>query len=164
MANIPGTIPLGGPIAPTALIDVYATHFAQFQFGGWRAVNNEAERDAIPLERREEGMVVYIKQPVSIEYELVGGITNTHWQIKVGSGSTNLHPSNEKFVVNSTIIANGFVTLLHTPNILNEHIFVIINGLVMDEGVGEDYTLTNNILTIHYPIEIDDKIIVKYKY
>jgi hypothetical protein len=83
MANIPGTIPLGGAIAPQAELDTYSTHFTKYGNGGWRSVSSIAERDAITPERREEGMVVYIRQPIGKEYELIGGITNSHWQIRV---------------------------------------------------------------------------------
>ncbi len=164
MANIPGTIPLGGPIAPTSIIDVYATHFAQFQFGGWRAVNDTIERDAIPIERREEGMVVYIKQPIGIEYELVGGVTNSHWQVKSGSGGVSYIPYTDKFIIDATIINNGYITLTNTPNIIHEHTLVILNGIILDDGITNDFTMSGNTITITFPIEIGDKLIVKYKY
>lgn len=318
MANIPGTIPLGGPIAPTSIIDVYATHFAQFQFGGWRAVADNTERDAISSERREEGMVVYVRQPIGIEYELVGGITNAHWQIKASGGGSSYWNSTvgtygdilspiagvkeiileenlqgltqfllkntndvdnyagslitlkgsgpdftnnmyigkyganfyipkwagngviatdkdllisavgvtskiliqvgggyvapvdvfeiknsglltslvtnyetlvladndipnkkyiddsisgissytaktERFIVDNTIITNGYIDLLNTPT-SNEHLFVILNGLVMDRGVGNDFTMVSNRITFLISIAETDKIIVKYKF
>ncbi len=55
---IPGTVPIGGPLAPTDLTDRYPTHDALYGKGGWRNVILAADRDAIPAERRVVGMVV----------------------------------------------------------------------------------------------------------
>ena len=41
-------------------LDVYATHEAKLGKGGYRTVSNIAERDAIPFERCEEGMLVTV--------------------------------------------------------------------------------------------------------
>jgi hypothetical protein len=57
MALIPGTN-VAAPIVPGSTDDVFPTHDAQYGRGGYRAVANVAERDAIPTERRSVGMVV----------------------------------------------------------------------------------------------------------
>ena len=166
MAGIPNSIPLGGPVAPTDDTDVYPSHFTKYGKGGWRAVLSIAERDAITAERREEGMVVYVRQPVGVEYELVGGITNAHWQVKNTGGGpgTLLNAVTEKFIVDNTILTNEYVDLANTPNTANAHVFVILNGFTLDEGSGDDFTLSNSRVTFEVPLELGDKIIIKYMY
>ena len=88
MANIPGTVPIGGPIAPTSALDTYPSHLSEYGKGGWKSVETEAERDAVTPERREEGMIVHVRTPIPIDYTLVGGIENTDWIVKEGGGSS----------------------------------------------------------------------------
>ena len=57
MALIPGTN-VAAPIVPGSTDDVFPTHDAQYGRGGYRAVANVTERDAIPAERRSAGMAV----------------------------------------------------------------------------------------------------------
>lgn len=76
--SLPGTNVIDS-IVPFTALDNYPTHMAIYGKGGWRTVNSLAERDSIPNERREEGMVVYVIGDNT--YQLVGGITNSHWQI-----------------------------------------------------------------------------------
>jgi hypothetical protein len=57
---IAGTIPVTAPIAPTAAADNYASHIDIYGKGGFRAVADNTERDAIPSNRRLEGMWVYV--------------------------------------------------------------------------------------------------------
>lgn len=91
MAAIPGTIPLGGTIAPTDSEDVYATHIANYGFGGLHHVDTIAERNAITAERRVEGMLCTVNdsdgagKPAA--YQLVGGTENTNWEEFSGGGA-----------------------------------------------------------------------------
>ena len=57
MPLIPGTN-VAAPIVPGSTEDVFPTHDAQYGRGGFRAVADVAERNAIPVERRSAGMVV----------------------------------------------------------------------------------------------------------
>lgn len=59
MAQIPGTNIIA-PVVPFDSSDVHPTHEALYGRGGWRTVATTAERDAIPMTRREEGMVVVV--------------------------------------------------------------------------------------------------------
>lgn len=59
MANINGTN-LAAPIVPFTDADVYPTHYAQYGHGGLRTVGTNANRDAIPMELRENGMLVFV--------------------------------------------------------------------------------------------------------
>lgn len=79
-----GGVPVTGFVSPTDEMDTYATHKAQYGYGGHRTVANLTDRDAITEERREEGMTVWVKS-TSSEYRLVGGIANANWVIIAGS-------------------------------------------------------------------------------
>lgn len=95
MAAIPGTIPLGGTIAPTDSEDVYGTHIANFGRGGVHHVATLAERNAITAERRVEGMLCTVADGGSgnpIIYQLVGGTDNANWkELETGGGGTPLN-------------------------------------------------------------------------
>ena len=60
MSNIAGTN-LAAGIAPFTTEDSYATHYAEYGKGGWHSVATIADRDAVPEQRRETGMVVFVQ-------------------------------------------------------------------------------------------------------
>lgn len=60
MEELKGTNVAAG-IVPFTSEDKYATHDAQYGKGGFRSVATIAERDAIPAERKTEGMVVRVQ-------------------------------------------------------------------------------------------------------
>lgn len=76
--KIENTINISAPISPYDTNDTYPTHEAKYGKGGLRAVDNVAERDNIPLELREDGMIVYVRD-LNIAYILHGGLANTNW-------------------------------------------------------------------------------------
>jgi hypothetical protein len=59
MAEVIGTNVIA-PIVPLDSADTYPTHLPTYQLGGWRSVSTLAERDSIPLDRREVGMAVFV--------------------------------------------------------------------------------------------------------
>ena len=86
MAAILGSVPISGFVAPTDSTDIYATHDEEYGRGGYRSVATIVERDAIPVDRRKEGMKVYVND-TGTEYQLIGGITDTDWT-EVNSSTT----------------------------------------------------------------------------
>lgn len=93
MAKYLGGVTLSGYASPSDTADIYATHKAQFGYGGYRSALDIAARDNITELRREEGMVVYVISEKK-EYRLVGGILNSNWEevvfgISTGSGNNN---------------------------------------------------------------------------
>jgi hypothetical protein len=77
--KIPGTnIP--DAIVPNDSNDTYGTHNEIYGIGGWRTVSNLAARDAITTQRRVIGMLVNVLSNSTV-YQLVGGTTNSHWQV-----------------------------------------------------------------------------------
>jgi hypothetical protein len=70
--TIEGSVQVAGFIAPTAPTDVYPTHDATYGMDGWRSVADSIERNAIPDERRRQGMMVAQQD------------TGDNWQLKAG--------------------------------------------------------------------------------
>ena len=76
--EIKNTIKLSAPISPYDTDDTYPTHFPKFGMGGYRSVEMIEDRDSIPEERRELGMVVYVEATQKV-YTLRDGINNDDW-------------------------------------------------------------------------------------
>ena len=86
MANIPGSVPITGYVAPTDATDLYATHDEAYGRGGYRTVATLAERDAITADRRKAGMLVNIN---GVLFQLGAGLANTDWTLlELGGGGT----------------------------------------------------------------------------
>lgn len=93
MPTIPGSVRVGGFIAPSLTSDPYATHDDQYGKGGFRAVADLTARDAITAERRVEGMWVKVLSEDKV-YTLSGGITNGDWaEQTMGGAAINVDTS-----------------------------------------------------------------------
>lgn len=88
MSSILGTN-VGAPIVPVDSDDTYPSHLAQYGKGGYRSVASISARNAIPDDRREEGMVVYVEADET-EYQLVNGIADTDWVVHSTGALTDL--------------------------------------------------------------------------
>lgn len=71
MADLKGTN-VAAPIVPFTTDDKYATHDAEYGKGGYRSIGTIALRDAIPADRKAEGMIVRV-QADKKEYVWEGG-------------------------------------------------------------------------------------------
>ena len=60
MADIIRGTNIADPIVPYTTADNIPTHYAQYGKGGFRTVETIEERNAIPFERKEAGMLVYV--------------------------------------------------------------------------------------------------------
>ena len=83
MAPLSGTL-VASRIVPTDTADTYATHDEEYGRGGYRSVATVAERDAIPLDRRKDGMAVFVTDEKAT-YRLQEVITNDGWIDTAGS-------------------------------------------------------------------------------
>lgn len=63
---IPGTMPVPAPISPISEDEIYASHWALWAKGGYRTVFSYAERDDLPIARRESGMLVFLREDRSL--------------------------------------------------------------------------------------------------
>ena len=91
MAAIPGSVRVTGFIAPTDTADTYPSHDATYGRGGMRSVADLTERNAIPADRRQAGMLVYVSSNTTT-YQLnqpPWNFTNTDWTaFPSGGGGT----------------------------------------------------------------------------
>jgi len=78
MSTIPGGVRVGGFIVPNDSLDTYAVTNPFYGLGSLRTVDSIAVRDNISTDRREEGMLVYVKEDAQY-YQLLSGLTNTDW-------------------------------------------------------------------------------------
>jgi hypothetical protein len=65
---------LAAPVVPFDSADTYPTHDSIYGIGGWREVADTAARDAIPAQRRRQGMIVWCVSP-GAAYQLAADLT-----------------------------------------------------------------------------------------
>lgn len=89
MSELKGTN-IAAAIKPFTTLDKYATHDEEYGRGGYRSVNSISEMNAIPSDRRKEGMLVKITSSNSY-YTLKNGIFQLeNFGSGGGSSSSNL--------------------------------------------------------------------------
>lgn len=111
---IPGTITILQPIAPNTESDPTPITNPKYGLGGLRSVGTTANRDDIPQERREEGMMVYV-QSTDIYYALVGGTGNGNWIEFTPSGLGPEGPTGQQGATGpQLIIIDSFSTTVPT--------------------------------------------------
>ena len=86
MATYPGSVPVGGYIAPTDTSDTFAVTDSRFARGGHHEVADSTERDTIPTDRRRDGMTCYTQDDRKT-WQLQGGILNGDWVDISGHGA-----------------------------------------------------------------------------
>lgn len=77
---IPGTVPLSGTVAPTSELDTFPVTDPKYGLGGLRTVASTSERNDIPTDRRQVGMIVYVTAD-NAYFGLAGGIGNQNWVV-----------------------------------------------------------------------------------
>ena len=78
MSIIPGGVRLTGFISPNDSTDSFPVFKPIYGLGGLRTVDSLVDRDAITSQRREEGMLVYVKEDGQY-YQITSGLTNNDW-------------------------------------------------------------------------------------
>lgn len=78
MTTRPGGVPIAGFLSTTDDVDTYPTHLDELGKGGIHPAQDIAARDAIPADRRSEGMLCYVLDDFAL-YQLSDGIENTDW-------------------------------------------------------------------------------------
>ena len=131
MSKIKGTN-IAAPIVPYATNDSYPTHYAKYGKGGFVSLKTLNERDEIPAERLEEGMLVYVLEDGQ-SYQYLGG----EWvPAKVGKedslrfeGSTNYNARVENGIV---VAYNELPTYrLQKPKVKGEYCSIRINSFYL---------------------------------
>ena len=136
MSKIKGTN-IAAPIVPYSTIDSYPTHYAKYGKGGYMSLATLAERDSIPEERLEEGMLVFVLEDGQ-SYQYLNG----EWvSAKVGKedslrfeGSTHYNARIE----NGTVVAYNEVPTyrLEQPTKLDQYNYIKINSFYLGLGTG----------------------------
>lgn len=88
MAAISGGIAITGFVSPTDSTDTYATHVDIYGKGGLRSVADTDARDAIPADRRSEGMFVYVNANSTLY--VLGSDLTTWTEFSYESNDTNI--------------------------------------------------------------------------
>jgi len=104
MASITGGVPLGGFISPTDSADTFPVTNPTYGLGGLRNVGSTADREAIPAQRREQGMMVYVQDEDKF-YALQGGTTDAFWTEFSSGGGGAVTSVNG---LTGDVIINGF--------------------------------------------------------
>lgn len=78
MSNNPGTL-VTSPIRPQSPDDTFPSAFANEIKGGFKTFADITERDASPIDRRNEGELCYVISE-DLYYLLKGGVDNLSWQ------------------------------------------------------------------------------------
>lgn len=92
MAELKGT-QVAAIVVPFTDADKYATHDAEYGKGGFRSVSTIADRDAIPVERKTEGMIVRVTAN-GLNYEW----KNNAWADSRTMGATTFDCTGGKYV------------------------------------------------------------------
>ena len=135
MPRIPGTVPLSGIIAPSDTADVYPVTEDIYNKGGHRSVDSLIERDAIPHERRKEGMIVYVIS-TKINYQLV----NSTWEVFAGSSGAG--------DLNYTHIQGVADTIWNITHNLGKYPSVTVLDSAMNEVEGDVEFIDTNTVKI----------------
>jgi hypothetical protein len=119
MSNNKGTLVIA-PIRPFSSGDTFATAYANEIKGGHHVASGITERNAIPSERRLEGMLCTVLNPSpATTYQLLGGIDNSNWQTFSGGGGLSgitVKDQNNSFEQNDVQILN-FIGYNPTSNV-----------------------------------------------
>lgn len=115
-----GTTPVGAPIDTYGANDPYPSHIANRGKGGLHSYHTIAERDAISLDRRYEGMEVNITDDGSgnfAKFRLKSPLTNSDWvnitlPAVIGSGDMTkaVYDTNNDGVVDHAAVADNATT------------------------------------------------------
>lgn len=118
--NIEG-INLPSTIVPFTTDDDYATHDEQYGKGGYRAVSTVSEMNAIPSQRRKEGMLVKITSTGDY-YTLKNGTFTKESFGSGGSsgGSTDIEYISIDYVTFNELVGNGSTTSSDIINVIGQ--------------------------------------------
>jgi hypothetical protein len=148
------SIPLSSNIGTTDIADVFPTHLDFLGRGGFRAVADNTERDAITTERRSFGMLVGTQdQNPAVVYQLcniaMGGVSddlfdNANWIVFAIAGpSGGLQKETPSGTINDSNV---------TFTVANEPFFINVNGGIYEVGDGIYLSYSSGTITLAAPV------------
>ena len=111
MSQYVGGVIVTGYMSPSDTSDVYSTHDSQFGLGCGHEVADETARNAIPPNRRREGMTCYTASDQQT-WQLQGGILDINWTNITGSGSFVVNQTAHGFLAGQWLFFNGSIWAL----------------------------------------------------
>ena len=159
MADIPGSVPLTGFVAPTDDTDTFATQDEFWNRGGWRSVADITARDAITADRRKLGMVVRVWDAdgggTTKFYTLKTGLTNLDWiEDSLGGGSSTVNYKSRVVPTGAQDGVNATFTLPGGAQFVLDTITVFLNGVAyqpdsITQGAGRTFfTIVTDTLPV----------------
>lgn len=163
MAAIPGSVRVGGFIAPTDDTDTYAVTDPLWGREGWRCVTNKTIRNAITRDRRRVGMAVWV-QDDSKFYILINEpettqTTDTDWQSSdIKMLGSNIYLDDIHNTINlSTKISTGLISggnlYIYGPDI-SKYGINAGKGVIVDRSSPDDIVLTFVSWTAAQPLSV----------
>lgn len=147
MTGFTGSIPVTGLITTTDITDKYPVIDPLFGIDGLRNVSSYDERNAIPVERRRQGMLVGALLGGEVQYFKLKAtpwsMTHSDWELFSGGGITQ--STNNKFnIFNETITVPsnyqyflyGDLTIGPSGSLINYGEVVLLNGTMSVDPLG----------------------------
>lgn len=142
MASIPGSVTVTGFIAPTDSLDSYPTHHEVYGKGGFRAVADLTERNAIPSDRRKEGMLVHVLSN-GTTYQLDSDLSN--WSIYTSTSLDGVHTSD---IIAGENVSSGRIVYVDTGKV-----YLADKDVITDRhkiiGITKTSALINEVSTVY---------------
>lgn len=141
MAQNIGTL-ITAAIRPNDSLDLIASAFQNEIKGGLHSYSATTERDALIIERRQEGMLVYVADEQKF-YKLNSGLTNSDWvEFSVGTNGNFLSISGGTVTGNTLFSSNLSASTIYLGS---ENIYDLINTAI----TGDTYVSggTNVVVT-----------------
>lgn len=183
--NVVQRIPLDGsePISGTILPDADNVHsigsetlrLAELHASEVFVSGNTLYIGGEPALKNENGTVTLssgMNKDVAIKARGTGKvIIDTEADVEIiTTGNVTVNNALVEIVINyvketfttANLNVNGEAVLGNIPRLNSET--VALNGLLLEEGAGCDYTITNNVLSLNYTLSSDDTLLVKYSY
>jgi hypothetical protein len=159
--NLQGGVGILGFISPMDTQDTYYVIDPLYGIDGLRNVETLIDLNSITDERRRPGMIVGVSGG-TVYYKLKSlpswSGTITDWD-QINFSNTSFvdkeTPSGDVDGVNVTFLLSSI------PIPGSEHLY--LNGLLQDEGIGEDYTIIDNIITYNEPPLTNMKLRCSYR-
>lgn len=134
--NNSGTL-ITSPVRPQGTSDTYPTAYANDLLGGHHEYALLTDRDAIPADRREQGMTCWVVE-TGVLYVLSGGIANSNWTPYAAPAAA---PTTYTIAF-SGLAAGQSVTL---PAPVTQLSLLIIQGLIESQS---NYSVSGTTLVI----------------
>lgn len=155
-----GYISVGLPIGPNVDNDPYFVTNPRYGLGSLRTVAKLIDRNDIIVQRREEGMLVYVVEENKY-YSLVGGTGNSYW-VEFSTGVSSISGTPNQIQVSGS---TGNVTIA-LPKAVNIEDSLNIGGITIGVTAGNQLyidgtvNITGNLNTIG-TLSVDGFVITK---